>query len=261
MEKEDKFYYIKSIGEQSFSRNRSSLMRWNPAFSVEVDENVEHCQYISLAMLKLGQRDSSKPASTKYERVTPVIKEIFLNHYSLAIKYLHEAELDEGEMYLYTHSGNWIEAAWYSKNEKNKANVIVNCMNNVEDLWLSVSGSIGYSRRREFRKHGEAITMERFKQFLHLTLQFLYDSDSYSVFQKDYISNFFLLAKGEENIGGFIFSTEKAFEEILIQLERRKDNIAKRLIESDNDPAIERAKLRGELEGIDYAIKTVKSNR
>jgi hypothetical protein len=40
---------------------------------------------------------------------------------------------------------------------------------------------------------------------------------------------------------------------------KRKNSIAKRLIENDDDSATERIKLRGELEGIDYAIQAMKA--
>jgi hypothetical protein len=40
----------------------------------------------------------------------------------------------------------------------------------------------------------------------------------------------------------------------------RKINIEKRLIEVDTDSNIDRVKLRGELDGIEYAIKTMMAN-
>lgn len=63
-----------------------------------------------------------------------------------------------------------------------------------------------------------------------------------------------LLANGKDTIEEFLITGEKAFEKIIEQLKERKETLEKRLIENDTDPAQERAKLRGELEGLHYAI-------
>jgi hypothetical protein len=122
-----------------------------------------------------------------------------------------------------------------------------------------IDSSQGHKERPGFRKSGKAITIDKFMQFLNLNLQFLYDSDSLLIFLEDYLKNFYSLIDEKSHIDGFIVSAEKQFADILEQLSTRKNHIEKRLIEVDTDSSFERAKLRGELDGIEYAIKTVMS--
>jgi hypothetical protein len=76
-----------------------------------------------------------------------------------------------------------------------------------------------------------------------------------------YLKNFYGLAAGEKKIEPFILRSEKSFDGVLEQLETRKKNIEKRLIEVDKDSESDRIRLRGEIDGINYAISTVKSSQ
>jgi hypothetical protein len=127
----------------------------------------------------------------------------------------------------------------------------------IEDLWLTLSSVPGHKDRANIRKKGTAIANERFRQFLNLTIQFFYDPDSLSLFLEDFIKNFRLLFEGENKMVGLIISVSKSFEQIVNQLQARTQNIEKRLIENDSDSKINRAKLSGELEGINYALKVI----
>jgi hypothetical protein len=69
-----------------------------------------------------------------------------------------------------------------------------------------------------------------------------------------------LLADGKEKINTFINKTERSFENVLTQLAIRKETLEKRLIENDTDTSLDRAKLRGELDGLQYAIMTITKN-
>ena len=59
----------------------------------------------------------------------------------------------------------------------------------------------------------------------------------------------------------FIISGERSFEAVLTQLQSRKEYLQKRLIENDDDSATDRLKLRGELEGVTYAINVINENK
>lgn len=257
MEKVERYYFTKSVSGLH-TASREDVIRWNPYYYVEVNENVDFKQYISFSFDKLRHSQGTRPKSDKFLKVVPVIKEIFLSHYNLAVKYIHETEIDEGEFYMQKHSKSWFEVAYFSKSEKQTINI--DFRDSIEDLWLMCSCNPGYKNRPNFRKKGIPITIELFKQFLNCTLQFLYDSDSYAVFFEDYLRKFYQLIQDDGRIEGFIISAEKSFENILKQLQARKETLEKRLIESDSDSITDRAKLRGELEGINYAIKTIKVN-
>lgn len=260
MPKEDKYYY--NVPAPSFlnkGNHQPQVIKWNEDHLLEVNENVDFRQYISLTINKRKQRDIPKPVSTEFEKVRPVIKEIFLSHYNLAIKYIHESIIDQGEFYLYNRSKDWWQIAFYSKDEKNKTHIEIDFRDGIEDLWLMFICSPGHKGRPDYRKHATPITIDRFKQFLNLTIQYFHDSDSVQVLLEDYIKNFRLLCYGNERIEGLIISTAKAFEEILNQLDLRKLSIEKRLIENDSDSVLDRARLRGELDSLLYTIKTINS--
>jgi hypothetical protein len=260
MAKEAKYYYTRHDVKFA-SRQQPHLSKWLPEFTLDVEENVDWRQCIQLDIYKLNRKDSIKPASDEFAKVKPVIKEIFLSHYTLALKFIHEAPIDEGEFYIYQRSKDWYQVNYFSKNEKEKLNIKIDFRDGIEDLWLQFTCFPGHKERPECRKKANLITEEKFRQFLNLTIQFFYDPDSFPVFLEDYIKNFRLLCEGDNKIEGFIISAEKSFEAIFQQLELRKEYIEKRLIENDADSTLDRAKLRGELEGINYAIKTINSNK
>jgi hypothetical protein len=249
---EDKYLYFKT----KTSRQLPYLLKWTKKYSIEVEEEVDFRQYISLSIFRLSQEEK-KPYISKYEKVISVIKETFLDHYNLALKYIHELNTNEGEFYVLKHSKDWFEIQYFSKDEKEKWSIKIDFREEIEDLWLTLSSIPGHKDRANIRKKGTAIANERFRQFLNLTIEFLYDPNSLILFLEDYIKNFRLLFEGENKMEGLIVSVSKSFEQIVNQLQSRTQNIEKRLIENDSDSKINRAKLRGELEGINYALKVI----
>jgi hypothetical protein len=73
MIKEDKYYYICPIPSLISSKRQAQVSRYNIDFIVEVNENVDYKQDISLTINKLKQKDITKPTSTQFEKVKPVI--------------------------------------------------------------------------------------------------------------------------------------------------------------------------------------------
>lgn len=259
--KEDKFYYIKPVQHTYITSRAPYLEKLNKDYSVVVDEEVDHHQHITITLNKLNQKDFDKPVSTEYEKVKPVIPEIFYEHYNFALKHIHEAELDEGECYQVQHSKDWIEWRYFSKNEKQKTRLEIDLRDSIEDLWLTVSCYPGHKNRPQSRKEGKPIPVEDFRKFLQCTIKFLYDSNSLLIFRDDYLNNMRSLAAGDDKLirwqPGIGFSPDKIIE----QLNLRKITLEKRLIENDNDSALDRAKIRGEIEGIIYAIAAISQSR
>ncbi len=260
MSKADKFFLVtpKNLG---ISSNRfPKIVRCSSLFTVEVDENVDFRQYVTLSIDKLAAQNYSLPKSDEFTKVTPIIRETFLEYYSLALKYIHETIVEEGEFYFQNRSKGWIQIEYFSKNGKDKLNMAIDFRDNIEDLWLTLYCTPGHKGRPGYRKNGNPTTIYLFRQFLNLTIKFLYDSDSYSIFLEDYIKTFYSLFNGDGNVEDFVLDKDKSVEKILEQLNIRKQNIEKRLIENDNDGISERSRLRGELDGILYAIRTIQTN-
>ena len=92
-------------------------------------------------------------------------------------------------------------------------------------------------------------------------MKFLSDQNSYKVYLDSYLKDFYSLTKGDNAIIEFELSAERAYKEIFYLLESRKTTIEKRLIENDQDSPEDRIRLRGEIDGINYALSSIKINK
>lgn len=259
---DSKYFYISHVQYEYSSNNRQpEIVKWNKAHYVEIFENVEWRPYISLSIVKYKSDSFSKPKSDKYQSVKPIIEDLFDDYYNHALRNIYSTKLCESEFYLIENSKDWFQLEYYSEDEKDKRNVSIDFRNSIEDLWLMVDSNHGHKSRPNARKNGKPIKQEDFLLFLNLTLRFLSDHNSYEVYLDNYIKDFLKLVSGDKKIESFDLSADKAFKSILEALEKRKAKIEKRLIENDQDTQEDRIKLRGELEGLNYAIKTVHINK
>lgn len=254
MVQEDKYYFINS----KMSRLGASMFKWNKRFAIDVVENYEWKQYIEVYLLKYkGKHD--KPKSTTYEKVRPILQELFEDHYIGALRFIAKYIIDDWEYYIIQSDKKWVKFEAYSTNESAvKGSISLDLRNDIEDLNLTVYASSELRGRPQARKHGTPINYEHFKKALNLTLQFLSDHESLLVYYEQYGCNFYKLVTGnEKKVELFDVSAEKSFKQIIKQLEKRKKAIESRLIENDQDSKEKRLQLRGELEGINYSLKTI----
>jgi hypothetical protein len=260
MSGKSKYYCTKPMFDYSGHR-QPGLIKLNKFYYVEVHEDVEFHQYISVIVYKLSGESVAIPKSNQYETFKPILEELFNDYYNYALKNLIKSEIDNGEFYLLKKNETRIQVEYYSENEKNQRKLTIDYYDGIEDLMLIIDSSRGHSGRSKARKKGLQITIEEFKQFLNLTMKFLSDHNSYKVYLDSYLKDFYSLVRGDNIIVGFDISAERAFKEILYQLDSRKTSIEKRLIENDNDSLEDRIRLRGEIDGINYAISTIKINK
>ncbi|MCG8697688.1 MAG: hypothetical protein MI922_06500 [Bacteroidales bacterium] len=259
---ESKYYYINPVKDEYLSsRWFPEINKWNKAYVVDLRENVEWSPCISLSIVKYRSDSFPKPKSDKYQKVKPILEELFDDYYNHSLQNIYSAELCENEFYLIENSKSWYQIEYYSENEKDKRSLTIEFRDCIDDLWLRVEYNHSYKGRPNARKNGKPINKEDFFQFVNLTLKFLADHNSYQIYLDTYIKDFYNLASGNKKIEHFDLNADKAFKSILTTLEKRKIKIEKRLIENDEDSQGDRIKLRGELEGINYAIKTININK
>lgn len=252
-------YYIIETGHKVYN---TMLYKWSKRNYVEVFENYEWIQDIDINILKTKDQ-YDKPQSSKYEKVRPVIIEIFNDYYNSTLRFISRKDFENWEYYLIKESKDWIKVEAFSKDkQKPKGSICLDFRNSLDQLWFSINSSDKQRRRQSARKNGTAISFEEFKQFLNLTMKYLSDHESLLIYADKFIDSFKKLANGEEAKDGLIdVSAEKSFKEIVLQLEKRKNSIQERLIENDSDSKNSRLQLRGELEGIKFALKTIKIHR
>jgi len=258
MEESSRYYYVTPKNSDYSSRHFPRVINWNQNFYIEVDENVEFRGYIELYVGKFAEEMVDKPKSSAYEKVRPILKEIFLDHYLLALKLLNKIEVTEGEFYLISHSTDWFQVEYYSIDRKQK-NIRIDFRNSVDSLWLMLMGSSSLRSRATARKNGLPITATQFKQILDLTMKYLFDADSLKVLLLNYIKSFKRLTEGEVDFEIFKIDNDQLFKKIVDRLIQRKQTIEQRLIENDDDPESDRIKMRGEIDGINYALDTIKT--
>jgi len=252
MATESKYYFITT---NYSAHNLSQVVKWNEDYYVEVKEDVDFIQSVGLTINKFSDSKNDKPKNSKYEKVKPILKEVFLDHYRLAIRLINKQLNIDGEFYLLKNSKDWIQVQSYTNA---KRNVSIDFRDAIDSLWFRVCSTPSMKSRPTSRKHGTSIAREQFDIFLRLALKFLYDSDSYRILLDSFISNFYSLAEEGEDIENLMFNTDQSLKDIMKQLELRKRNLEKRLIEVDTDNDSERIKFRGEINGIDYSINTIK---
>ncbi|NQU31964.1 MAG: hypothetical protein HQ521_01915 [Bacteroidetes bacterium] len=259
---ESKYYYSREKEHlYSSRRNHPEIIKWNKDYFVSMNEDLDYVQYIELSVSKFYGESYSKPKSSEYTTVKPIIEELFNEYYYQGLGYLNETDHDEGEFYLIRNSKDWFQVEYYSQDDKNSRQLTIDFRDSIDDLYLTLRSYGGRSGRQLARKNGNPITIDTFEQYLNLTLKYLSDPNSYPVYLDSYIKDFKSLVNGDEIIIGFDVSAERKFTNILDRLKTRKKVIEQDLIEKDDLKPIHRTKLRGELLGIDYAIKVIKMNR
>lgn len=258
MDEANKYYYL-SPKSASYSSIRTNVINWNKNFYIEVDENVEFKPCIVLTVGKFSEEVVEKPKSSDYQTVKPILQEIFFDHYHLVLKQLNKTDISEGEFYLITHNKDWFEVLFFPSGKK-QINISIDFRDSIESLWLIFCGSSNLRFRPSARKKGTPIPSAQFKQIMDLTLKYLYDKDSLKVLLQNYIKNFKHLCDGEIDFEIFKVNDDQIFKKVVNQLNQRKRSIEQQLIENDNYSESERIKMRGEIEGINYALETIKTS-
>jgi hypothetical protein len=255
MNDQTKYYYI--IEKLSLLGSiRETVHQWNPNFQVQVENGFR----IQIEIDKLHEKRGSEPENSEFQEVKTITREIFLKQYRLAINQFFKEEIVEGSFYLMEHSEEFYEIVYFSENKKERKIIVIDFREDIGWVSLTIS-SVTSKRKSTFIKKAKVITIDRFKNFLQLTRRFLDDSDSVLGTVENYIKNFNKLVSGKDEIGRLITTGERYFASVLEQLKMRKSDIEKHLIEVDTDSNTDRTKLRGELNGIDYAIKIIMENK
>lgn len=251
----EKYYYILS----EFGDLRTSLAKWSERVYIDVFENFECVQYIDIQLFK-NKDKHNKPKTQPYQKVRPVLKELFEDHYNGALRYIASKDIEDWEYYIFLKGENSFEVEAYATNESNdKGCIQFNFSTRMDDLSFSVYSSTQLKGRPRARKKGTPITYKQFRQFYNISLQYLSEPESLLIYHEQFTKNFKNLTNGDgKKVELFNVSAEKAFKDIITQLENRRGAIEKRLIENDQDSREIRLKLRGELEGIKYSLKTIK---
>ena len=99
---------------------------------MEVNERVESQPDITISINKFKSHKFDKPKSTEFEKVKPILKDLFNDYYNYTLKQLYEAVSDEGEYYIINTYKDCYQVEYYSIDNKNKRKLQIDFMKTLE---------------------------------------------------------------------------------------------------------------------------------
>jgi hypothetical protein len=248
----DKYYRYKTT--YSRSRESYSLLRNNPLFEVLVSHNV-NLPDINITIDNHDKKYFKRPTSSKYEKVSEIDKDSFYNYFNISLDVIKGATWNNAEYYLIKYTDSFHLIAF---SEDPRIKIDINISNDLDFTELKVGFYSSFSYRPSIRKRGIPITEEVFCFVFKESIKFIEDDCSYVLNRKEFWDRISKAIK-EEILPVTSNNSRTNFDQLLDQLETKKKQIEQHLIERDTDTAQERASLRGEKDGINYAIKAIKS--
>jgi hypothetical protein len=148
-----------------------------------------------------------------------------------------------------------------SGDEKRKMGLLIEFHDGKRDFQLSINYNIHAGRNaHHYRKAGNALEPPAFYSFFNAILNFLHDTENYSTNHLLLIEQFQSISEGE-SIDIPAAADWRADNSNAIQkITGRITAIEKRLIEQDTDSTENRIKMRGELEGLKFALTTIQQS-
>ena len=254
---QDKFFYEKSKDRPYTNRSWANVIRFNKTLVVNVDENVEYSQSISIDIDKLNTQEFIVPQSESYQIVKPIIKENFYEYYYLALKYITEIDHSEGEFYLCKKYSTDYTITWFNTDDKNRKSIEVTVINSIETFDIRINASKKWKDRPAAHKNGKAISLELYGSLFKSIIRFLYDPENLELNAPEFVTTYINSLKNDTVPVLVPSHIEKSIHTICKTIEIRLDSLEKRLIESDTDTPEERNRIRGEVEGLKFSLKVI----
>lgn len=251
-------YQTKNTG---YSDKLTYISKWSPRIWIDVHEIVDHYPYVYIDISKDRSQKWDKPKSSTYQKVKPILCSIFDDYYKLTIQNLIRKKPGEGEFYLISNNTNSTQLLYYWENGTNSTHLSIDISDHIDYFSITVYNSIGHKGRAQARKQGTLISQTDFLQYFNLTIRYLSDHESLLILKDAFIKNILDLVNGDKPSWDSQLNFNASYESIINQLEIRVKSVQDRLINNDMDSKDIRAQLRGELDGIKYAIETIKSNQ
>lgn len=241
----DKHFLIKQTAPYTRIEDTLELTRKNQ--SVTIHENWEYCPHIEIDFS--NDFIFTPTEANKYVKVKRIIPEIFDSYYESTIKALRDSFLENGEYY-YKYSTKNCKLHCYSDSRQ----IIISVDNEIDYFRCSISRYNSPRGRHYDRKNMDTLPEERMKQLFKLTLELLFDYNSFKNLNQEYYKQLTLLIQEEKPVEGLVLNANVSFIEVRIQIEQRIAYIENRLIKFD-DTIENRNELRGELNGLRYSLK------
>lgn len=238
--------YFINLVKEPIDLQKGAIICYHPNLLVEASISASR-PGIEITLDKVERKNFSKPVSTKYHTVKPVLKDEYDKCLRRNLQLITTPDWADAEYYLQTYS-EVLELAMFTINIKSQFYINVRLCDEFDYGSVEVNRDSSFSRRREFRSRGTAIEESQFRNILQLVCAYILD-------EVNFIN---LSAKAKLLLNGEMIASEVTAantQAYINQLEQKKEQIKSRLIGNDSDTPLERATLRGELTGIEYALQ------
>ena len=243
--------------ETSRSDDGSLFSRNAETFMVSVGALEEKRQKLQVYQTKNGNKScyDFPPKTDEYTIVKATSKEEFEKAYYTFLRAVHQCNTNTGEYYLMKRTNGTLNGmAWYSAECEAKMGLQISFYDEPKDFTLSVEHIKTWQGVQHLRRAGNTTTAKKFQAFFKVVLSFLHDIDNYSENHRSLVQQYKTVVETEKSLipietnwmGDNTIAKEKIKSRILI--------IEKRLMEFDTDTPDDRMKLRGELEGLRFAM-------
>jgi hypothetical protein len=196
--------------------------------------------------------------SDEFNIIKPTAKADFYKAYNSCLRNIHQVDLNDGEFYLVKKKQSpALGIAWFSKEEKRRLGLLIEFYDDKKDFQLSIDYNIQAGKiAHHFRKAGNTLSPVVFRSFYNGVLNFLHDPENYHTGHAILMDQYRAITVGEvPEITVFTSSSWDPNNNIAIEkITNRITAIERRLIELDTDTSSERMKMRGELEGLKFAL-------
>jgi hypothetical protein len=247
----DKYYRQKRT--VSWTDYRGSVIRNNPCFEVSVNDNVDMPD-IDISIDNYEKKYFKRPTGSKYEKINEIDKDSFYNYFNISLDVLKSTTWNTAEYFLIKYTNSYKLIAF---TEVPRLRLVASVMNDIDFMDISVGIKRSFSSRPGIRKSGITISEEIFCYVFKETINFIEDDCSYLINRKEFWDKISKAIKGEltptaDN------KIQINYQQLIEHLDIKKKQIEQFLMDKD-DTALKRATLRGEKDGINYAIKTIKN--
>lgn len=219
-----------------------------------------HKMHLRVYITKNGNRSAYETShkSDEYNIIKSAAKDDFYEAYNRYLQNIHHVDLSDGEFYLVKKKQSHAQGiAWFSKEEKRRLGLLIEFYDNKRDFHLRIDCNIQAGKIvHHFRRASNTLSPSAFRSFFNRIFNFLHDPENYHVGHAILMNQYRLIAVGEvPEITVPASSSWNPGNSIAVdKIKNRITAIEQRLIGLDTDSSDDRVKMRGELEGLKFAL-------
>ena len=249
--------------ETTRSNDDSGLIRLSRDLMVAFSLPVDQKKNLSINVGKNGNQVFEGEFKTdEYTIIKRISKDEFYQNYHQLLRCYHEIDISSGELYLIKKKNMATTGmVWFSAEPVRRLGLSIDFYNADKIITLTIDCSVQFGKNvRHFRKASNIINQGKFHLFLRVLFHYLHDYENLSSNLKPLFGQFEEVVNGGKLTLPGISDWQKDNNVAIEKLTNRILSIEKRLLEIDNDTPEERIRMRGELEGLKFALITIKND-